>query len=93
MAYVSTTGDTYHDRRRCRRLHATGGRIRRVDDAGDRDACSHCVDGDGETDAERDIGGYIDMGVGPWCEGYEGDHVGQHASSAHPDEWAAYRDR
>lgn len=32
----------------------------------------------------------IDRGVCPWCSDYEGDHVGQHASSAHPDEWADY---
>jgi hypothetical protein len=35
----------------------------------------------------------IDEGVCPWCppdERYEGEHVGQHASSAHPDEWGAY---
>jgi hypothetical protein len=43
MPYASTTGERYHDRRRCRRLHATGGRIRAVD-AGDREPCPHCVD-------------------------------------------------
>ena len=34
-------------------------------------------------------------GVCPWCEGddgYEGDHVGQHASSAHADKWDAYKE-
>jgi hypothetical protein len=30
-------------------------------------------------------------GVCPWCDEYEGDHVGQHASSAHPDEWDAFK--
>lgn len=29
-------------------------------------------------------------GICPWCSDYEGDHVGQHASSAHPDKWADY---
>jgi hypothetical protein len=32
----------------------------------------------------------VENGVCPWCEDYEGEHVGQHASSAHPDKWAAY---
>lgn len=34
-------------------------------------------------------------GVCPWCspnDRYEGDHVGQHASSAHPDEWDAFKE-
>jgi len=37
----------------------------------------------------------IDEGVCPWCppdERYEGDAVGQHASAAHPDEWADYKE-
>jgi hypothetical protein len=37
-------------------------------------------------------GEMIDAGVCPWCDDYEGDHVGRHASSAHPDEWGAYTD-
>ena len=45
MPYIATTGDTYHGRRTCRRLHNTGGRIRRVETPADRDACDHCVDG------------------------------------------------
>lgn len=57
MPYVSTTGDTYHDRRRCRRLHATGGRIRSVESAGDRDACPHCVDGPDTCQVELSSGG------------------------------------
>jgi len=27
----------------------------------------------------------------PWCDEYDGANVGQHASSAHSDEWAAYK--
>mgnify|MGYP000435656372 CR=1 FL=1 len=34
----------------------------------------------------------IDAGICPWCDSYEGDHVGQHASSAHPEKWDAYTD-
>ena len=36
----------------------------------------------------------VEAGVCPWCpadDRYEGDHVGRHASSAHPDEWDAYK--
>jgi len=33
----------------------------------------------------------IDAGVCPWCDDYTGDHVGRHASRAHPEEWQAYK--
>ena len=36
----------------------------------------------------------VEAGVCPWCpadDRYEGDHVGRHASSAHPDAWDAYK--
>lgn len=87
MAY--TTGDgTYHDRRRCRRLHRTRNRITRVDETADLEPCDRCVDDD-------PIDALIEAGVCPWCpddgDGYEGEYVGQHASSQHPDAWAAYR--
>lgn len=32
----------------------------------------------------------IDRGECPWCSDYDGDHIGQHASAAHPDEWSTY---
>lgn len=50
------------------------------------DADSIRVDEPPGTDTEA----LIADGVCPWCDDYEGDHVGQHASSAHPDEWDAY---
>jgi len=31
-------------------------------------------------------------GVCPWCDDYEGENVGMHASRAHPDEWADYNE-
>lgn len=96
MPYTNGDGIS-HDRRTCRRLHNTGRRIRRIDSAGDRGGCPNCTDDtddatgpDGRTDAERDIAGMIEMGVCPWCDDYEGDYVGSHASSAHPEKWAAY---
>ena len=59
---------------------------------------SDVTDGSAETDADTggteaaEIRAAIDAGECPWCEDYDGDHVGQHASSAHPDEWAAYKE-
>jgi hypothetical protein len=91
MPYTNGDG-TYHDRRRCRRLHNTGRRIRRIDDAGDRDPCPHCIDD--TTPEVASIEAQIEAGECPWCDRedrYEGDHVGQHASSAHPEAWAEYR--
>lgn len=32
----------------------------------------------------------IEAGECPWCDEYSGEHVGQHASSAHPDKWDAH---
>jgi hypothetical protein len=106
MPYTNGDGSA-HDRRTCRRLHNTGGRIRQIDAAGDRDACPNCADGpdsdartptdtdDDRTDAERDIAGLIDMGVCPWCPSdtdREFQNVGAHAAQVHADEWQAYRD-
>lgn len=51
-----------------------------------------------ESDGERSREELIEQGECPWCvedgaaDPYQGDHIGQHASSAHPDEWDAYQD-
>lgn len=34
----------------------------------------------------------LDAGECPWCSEYDGENVGQHASSAHPDKWTAYKE-
>jgi len=34
----------------------------------------------------------INAGECPWCDEYEGDAVGQHAASAHPDAWDDYKE-
>lgn len=34
----------------------------------------------------------VENGTCPWCDDYEGDSVPQHASSAHPDKWDAYKE-
>lgn len=44
---------------------------------------------DAEAGSPSDL---LDKGECPWCDDYEGDAVPQHASSAHPDEWAAYKE-
>lgn len=41
-------------------------------------------------DEPQSIEDAISAGECPWCSDYEGDHVGQHASSAHPEVWDAY---
>jgi len=91
MTYTNGDG-TYHDRRTCRRLHNTGGRIRRVDDPGDRDPCVHCV-ADAHTDGmhDGDVEQLIEAGVCPWCES-EYENVGSHAAQVHPDEWERYNE-
>jgi hypothetical protein len=61
-------------------------RFERVDDGDDGDDMAGYL-----RDEPPDV--QIGEGVCPWCppdDRYEGDHVGQHASSAHPDEWADY---
>lgn len=52
------------------------------DGGGDADA--------GDDDDEVPTADLIEQGVCPWCEDYEGDGVPQHASAAHPEEWAAH---
>jgi len=94
MPYTNGDG-MYHDRRRCRRLHNTGQRIRRIDETGDRTPCEHCADAHTEGMHDRDVAQLVEAGICPWCDGedgYEGDYVGSHASSAHPDKWDRYNE-
>jgi len=68
-------------------------------DSIDANFCPECVDtpdgkdsdpGDGDmqnADAEQ----LIEQGICPWCDDYEGEYIGNHASSAHPDEWREYK--
>jgi len=49
-------------------------------------------DEDDATEWEDRPAAAIEAGVCPWCDDYEGDHVGQHASSAHADQWADYKE-
>jgi len=50
------------------------------------------ADVDVEAIADDIIADRTDNGVCPWCDDYEGEHVGQHASSAHSNAWADYKD-
>jgi hypothetical protein len=43
--------------------------------------------------ADEVIADHLDDGVCPWCDDYEGDAVAQHASAAHTDAWADWKDR
>ena len=45
-----------------------------------------------EAIADDVIADRIDDGRCPWCDDYEGDAVGQHASSAHPEAWDDYKE-
>jgi hypothetical protein len=55
--------------------------------------CQGGVQTEETTFDESDVEALIDDGVCPWCEEYEGDYLGQHASSAHPEKWTEYRER
>jgi len=47
---------------------------------------------DGPPDDTVPVDDLIEQGICPWCDDYEGDAVGQHASSAHPAEWTDYKE-
>lgn len=90
MPYAA--GDLYCRTRRCPRLHAQRARIQRVDDPDGEPCPVHIGDAN---ENERSAEELIEDGVCPWCppdDRYEGDHVGQHASSAHSEAWSDYQD-
>ena len=59
-------------------------------EAYDVDKCSQCSPLESASGSDSDAAELIEEGVCPWCSDYEGDHVGQHASSAHEKEWNDY---
>ncbi len=100
MASYYAAGGRYCRRRRCRVLfRERARRIRPVDDVDGLEPCDRHLDEGGESDAtewaDRPAAA-MEAGVCPWCESdddrYEGENVGQHASSAHPEEWTEYRE-
>lgn len=93
MGYYSN-GDAYCDRRRCRNLNRSRQPVRPVDDIDGLDACDRHIDGDDGDGWDRnieDIQTLIANGICPWCDDYDGENVGHHASSAHPDDWSDYK--
>ena len=75
---------------------------------GESDADTDTSEGIADTDADGDgeqelalsveyVDEQIDAGVCPWCpedddDRYEGENVGRHASSAHPEKWTAHKE-
>jgi len=98
MPTYYTNGSHYCRKRNCRKLHRGRGRVRPTDATDDLQPCPRHVDTGDTTDTERernpeDIQTLIENGICPWCDDYEGDHVGRHASSAHADKWADYKEK
>jgi len=67
--------------------------------------CPECAGGDGSESSDGDGSAsempeplpvsdeqrQMERGECPWCDEYEGEHVGRHASRAHPDAWEKYK--
>jgi hypothetical protein len=95
---------TLHHSTECGTLQDADGGVRPVNsssvDRNDAEMCPDCTplgnesSGDSGSsatdDTARSPSAMIDDGECPWCDDYSGDHVGSHASSAHPDEWDDY---
>jgi len=64
------------------------GLLTREDEPPDRAACHRC----GLSHDDGACWDLIDDGICPWCDEYEGENVGMHASRAHPDDWARYKE-
>jgi len=63
------------------------------DTAADADGGEREKEGGYLRDADAET--QIDAGVCPWCDPddrYEGESVGRHASSAHPEKWTAHKE-
>ena len=69
------------------RLDATEAEFREVNDDDAEDTGEALESADDKADAML-----IEAGECPWCDDYEGENVGQHASSAHPDAWNDYKE-
>lgn len=69
------------------RLDVTEAEFREIDGNDAGDTAKELESADDKTDAML-----IEAGECPWCDDYEGENVGQHASSAHPDLWDNYKE-
>lgn len=99
-------GQTLHSRRDCPALEADAGHARPVADstvaAINGESCPECTplgndsasggDDSAATGTPVTVEDAIENGECPWCSDYSGEHVGQHASSAHTEAWAEHRD-
>ena len=93
--YAGRSGESFretvvHPDRDCPGLADADGGVRPIADStveatGDVTLCGACSGAD--VGAET----LISEGVCPWCDEYEGEHVGQHASSAHSERWRAFK--
>jgi hypothetical protein len=99
MPTYYTNGALYCRKRTCRLLHRGRGRVRPTTATDDLQPCDRHTDESAEPAepdgsggmAPRDAAQLIQAGECPWCDDYEGDHVGRHASSAHADEWQRFK--
>ena len=60
--------------------------------ADDSDASDESDDA-GDVSAQTRRESQISRGVCPWCDAYDGEHVGRHASSAHTEKWNRFKDK
>lgn len=58
-------------------------------DTADTDADVEGDDTGAEDATQADL---IEQGICPWCDEYDGESVGRHASAAHTEEWNAYKE-
>lgn len=68
------------------------GPARALPDSVQGEECPDCLAEDEPEDELASVEYLIDDGRCPWCDDYQGDHVGQHASGAHPEAWSEYKD-
>ncbi|WP_254766509.1 hypothetical protein [Salinilacihabitans rarus] len=61
-----------------------------VDERGDFELVSE--EGDDVVDDDESIAAQIEVGECPWCDEYEGENVGMHASRSHPEAWDEFQD-
>lgn len=46
---------------------------------------------DGADEEPVDVDAQLEAGECPWCDEFDGESPGRHASSAHPEQWGAYK--
>lgn len=69
---------------------STDAEYRAVTDSGDGDA-DDADDGPQKNQDHETTAEILDAGECPWCDEYEGDSPGRHASAAHSDAWEQFK--